>query len=109
MSAPIVDGSELEFGDVVQIAVQRSDGRWWRRFAIVMRVHKGRIDTLNLKMRPNLEPFVRGTDWSMDMDITRTFWGEPQIITKLPEPWPQGVTAMYTKLMAQGIIKLEDE
>lgn len=114
--APLVDASQLKVGDVVQIAVQRVDrvhgGHYWqKRFAVVTKIGRRRktIDVLNLKMHPNLELFVKGTDNFQGLEFAVSPWGEPQVVTKLKEPWPQGVAAMHMKMLTLGIIQPGDE
>lgn len=114
--APLADASSLRVGDVVQIAVQKEDRLrggiyWWKRFAVVARIGRRgrRIDVINLKMRPNLEPGVSGTDVLIGLEFATSPWGEPQVITKLAEPWPQGVAAMHMKYIALKIISIGDD
>lgn len=114
--APLADASDLKVGDVVQIAVHREDRQrgghyWWKRFAVVTKIGFGgrSIDVINLKMHPNLEKFVKGTDVHRHLSFSTSPWDEPQVITKLREPWPQGIAAMHMKYLALKIIKLGDE
>lgn len=99
-------------GDVVQVATQhtsRDDGHtyWWRRFCVVTKVYvngaggPGGFACLHLKLNPD-----------MDKD-DRTFWlgqdgdDRPLVVTWLaPERWPQGINAIYMKLLTKGVFKL---
>ncbi len=114
--APLADASSLRIGDVVQIAVHKEDRMrgghyWWKRFAVVTRIDRKwkHIDVVNLKMHPNLEPMVKGTDVILDLEFAESPWGEPQVITKLNEPWPQGVAAMHMKYTMLKIIPVGDD
>ena len=108
----MVSNEGLKVGDVVQIAVQLVDdhGRpyWWRRFAVVRRLIGNRaFESVNLKMNPNLDQ----NDWRQ-CDVRTIHYGtdakeRPQVVTKLREPWPQGVAAMHMKYVTLGIIALE--
>ncbi len=112
--APMVSTEGLKVGDVVQIAVQLLDRDtqkpfWWKRFAVVMSIPRRlgrpshRFQALTLKMHPDLDADLREVEFGTDANA------RPQVVTKLPEPWPQGVAAMHMKLLAQGIIKLEGD
>jgi hypothetical protein len=103
--APIVTTDDLRVGDVVQIAVSMEDrltGRsyWWKRFAVVMRIHgSNRFSALNLKMAPDLDRDYQRCSLSADHR------GRAQVVTLLPQPWPQGVAAMYMRLVALKVIE----
>jgi hypothetical protein len=107
-AAPLTSTEGLKLGDVVQIAVQLRDdyGKlfWWKRFAVVVTLPKRSGDhfyALNLKLHPTQDD-VREVDFDTD-------GGRPQVVTKLEEPWPQGVAAMHMKLVAQGVIKIGED
>jgi len=83
---------------------------WWKRFAVVTQlIGRWSFEALNLKMHPNLDR----SDWkTCDYREIRYSVDEgerPQVVTKLREPWPQGVAAMHMKLLAQKIISIGDE
>lgn len=112
MTDPLTSTERLKVGMVVQIAVEMADkvtGQpyWWKRFAAVVEV-KGlhHFDALTLKMHPDPEKDLRriraaGAS-SSDAHERR------EIVTILPEPWPQGVVAMHMKLVAKGVVKPGD-
>lgn len=110
--APIVSTDEIRVGDVVQVAVQLvgSDGKsyWWKRFAVVTDlIGRWSFEALNLKMHPNRDPSDFLSDCRM-IFLKHNNKDRPQVVTKLREPWPQGVAAMYMKYLAKGWIKLEN-
>lgn len=114
-NVPIASMSELRVGDVVQVATMFDEpgqgSRWWKRFVVVLKIHSkwsNEFTGLNLKMRPNLDP----DDFKSDVKrigLAVDYKNRPQVVTKLPEPWPQGVAAMHMKLLAQRIITIGDE
>lgn len=114
MTSPLTSTEGLRVGMVVQIAVEMSDkisGQpyWWKRFAAVTEVQGSRYFTaLTLKMNPDPDKdlrTIRVSPRAGDPDLPRR--GERrEIVTILPEPWPQGVAAMHMKLAAQGVISL---
>jgi hypothetical protein len=104
----------LRVGDVVQIAVQLTgtDGStfWWKRFAVVTKlIGRRAFEALNLKMHPNLNR----DDWKAcdhrEIHYATDERDRPQVVTKLREPWPQGVAAMHMKLLALRIISIGDD
>ena len=106
--APMTSNDGLKVGDVVQIAVMLQDKTtgqsfWWKRFAVVTRLLGRRhFEALTLKMHPDMDKDVRMVSFATD-DKER-----PQVVTRLREPWPQGVAAMWMSLAAKGIIRIED-
>lgn len=101
MSAPLTTTDGLKVGDVVTVATKLRDPRtgqpyWWTRFAAVIQIDSDQyLTALTLKLKPNL-----------DRD-ERVVWLKEDIVIKLdPDKWPEGVSAMYMKLVTQGIIKI---
>lgn len=110
--APIASLKELRVGDVVQVATMFDDdgrSRWWKRFMVVYELNGptwgNSFIGLNLKMRPNLDTDDFKNCDIKEVGLSTDYKRRPQVVTKLPEPWPQGVAAMYMKLLAQRIIK----
>lgn len=103
MSERITDARDLKFGDVVQVAVELTDKQtgkrfWWRRFCVVTEKAQGwankSVMTMTLKMNPEPKDF-------------RVIELEDVVVTLVPErQWPQGVSAMYMKHLATGLIKV---
>lgn len=113
--APIASLSELKIGDVVQVATMFDDdgrSRWWKRFMVVLKLGPrwgNQFEALNLKMRPNLDRDDFKNCDIRDVGLSTDYKNRPQVVTKIVEPWPQGVSAMYMKLLSQRIIKQGDE
>jgi len=93
----------LKAGDVVAVAqllTPRDGGNdyWWRTFRVVTKVHSSRFAALLiLKLHPD-----------MDKDLRLVDFGEnpsKMVITQLPEPFPQGVAALYMKALHKGWFK----
>lgn len=109
--APLTSTDTLKVGDVVQIAQEvRKHGEdpfWWKRFAVVESVIAGGLfRAVFLAMRPNLDT----NDFRSDVKlINLRDPGYRRIITKLHNPWPQGVSAIVMKYIALGIIKLGED
>ena len=107
--APMTSNDGLKVGDVVEIAVMLQDKTtgqsfWWKRFAVDTRlVGKRILEALTLKMHPDMDKDLRMVSYALD-DKER-----PQVVTRLREPWPQGVAAMHMKLLAQGVIRIADD
>lgn len=115
-SVPLYDNTTLKVGDVVQVAVQLKDKHdgslfWWKRFAVVMRrPGKYYIEVLTLKLHPDMDRDLRVLDLQPPSGGAKSREQDrPQIVTRLEEPWPQGVAATHMALLARRIIKLEDE
>lgn len=99
MSAPLHDTAKLRVGTVVQIAVELTDKTgqpyWWKRFAVVTDIHNiFRFTALTLKLNPDFDKDVR------DIGLYDDDTDRRQVVTILPEPWPQGVAAMHMKGLA---------
>lgn len=101
MSAPLHDTAKLRVGTVVQIALELADKQtgkpcWWKRFAVVTKVRGAfHFTALTLKLNPDFDKDIREISLSDDEDRERR-----QVVTILPEPWPQGVVAMHMKGLA---------
>lgn len=106
--APLVTTEGLKVGDVVQIAVQLQDKMtgeafWWKRFAVITRLPRAHLRhrmhyfmALTLKMHPDLETDLR------EINLVTDEKSRPQVVTKLEEPYPQGVSACLMKALAMG-------
>lgn len=103
VSPPLLSTETLKRGDVVLIATQLNDRHrrgekfWWKRFAAVLSVENAHfITTLTLRMTIDLDKDKRLIDLSAD------------VVKFVPnEEWPQGVSAMYAKALAKGLIRLD--
>lgn len=105
MPERITDARDLKVGDVVTVAqhIQGKFGEndyWWKSFRVVVDPPMRRsVMLMILKMRPD-----PAKDWRL-VDVS----DDRFVITKLDESaWPQGVSAMYMKHLATGLIKLGD-
>jgi hypothetical protein len=101
----VTDATTLKRGDVVTVAVKCKRDRWqgggeywWTRFAAVVYppFDQRYIHVLTLKLHPT-EDDLRTVDVLVD------------VVHRLPEErWPDGVSAIYMKLLHTGWFKLDD-
>lgn len=111
LPGPLTSTERLEVGDVVQVATkltERDTGReyWWRRFVVVTEVSGwgSGFMGLHLKLDPDMERDHRRFWLQSDPDDALD---KPQVVTWLPpERWPQGINAIYMKLLTKGLFKL---
>lgn len=94
----ILDTRSLRVGDVVLLATRTRDDRWWRRFTVVT-AHEIRRGLVELaRLQPDMT----------DLDVRSFAPDENAVMHFVPnEEWPEGVSAMYTKALAKGQIKLD--
>lgn len=94
----ILNTSTLRLGDVVLLTTRTRNDRWWRRFTVVT-------------APPGMRYFVELTRLQPDMadpDVRRVEISDDAVLHLVPnEEWPEGVSAMYTKALAKGQIKLD--
>lgn len=101
MTAPILTTERLKVGTVVQISVELEDKQtgapyWWKRFAVVTRLAGTfSFEALTLKLHPDIEKDTRV------MFLRPTAEDRREVVTILPEPWPQGVTATWMNALAR--------
>lgn len=107
--APLTSTEGLKVGDVLKVSIRlvdrhrRGETFWWTIFRVVTYLpprgqsSRGRlIETLILKLDPDMDKDIRVIDLR----------AEDTVATLLPEPWPQGVSAMVMKLLAKGVISI---
>lgn len=103
VSERLTSTDTLKRGDVVLVATElrdrhnRNETFWWKRFAAVRTVeseHHITIVTLKLHIDPEKDKRL--------IDIRE------DVVSFVPnEQWPQGVSAMYAKALAKGLIRLD--
>ena len=103
-NAPLTSTKGIKPGDVLLVAVRLLDKRtrepfWWRRFVAVLDV-----DDRTLLTVLSLKPIV---DIAKDLRTIQISTPDT-VVTLVPqEQWPQGVSAMWMKYAAMGLIKLD--
>lgn len=107
---PITSNADLEVGMVVQIAVRLCDKRtgdpyWWKRFAAVTAIPDA---DSRWHSRHHLEATTLKLHFDPDKDVrTIDLRAFDQVVTILPKDrWPQGVSALWMKLVTLGHIKI---
>lgn len=94
----ILDISTLRLGDVVLLATRTREDRWWRRFTVVTERPVSRYFVELTRLQPDMT----------DPDMRRVEINDDAVLHLVPnEEWPEGVSAMYTKALAKGQIKLD--
>lgn len=99
----------LRIGDVARVAVELTDKTtgapwWWHTFRVVYRRPERsfasgyHLTVLMLRLHPNMNKDLREIDMCKD------------VVMKLePAHWPQGVSAMWFKLLHTGVIELDED
>lgn len=94
----------LKPGDVLKVSRRLRDMRtgdpfWWTSFRVVLKVRRRSLRVLTLKLHPDPDK----DEWDIEFD-------EETVVTYLPESqWPQGVSAMWMKLVQTGAIKIGED